>query len=72
MKSIKAAVAMSAMAGAAWSGISFADGNNHAAHGVFVMTNNADANQVIAFQRDPNGALENPNSYGTAAAAVVP
>jgi hypothetical protein len=68
MKSIKTAIAMSAMAGgAAWSGVSFAanDGNN-AAHAVFVMTNNADSNQVIAFQRDPNGALENPHSYGTA------
>jgi hypothetical protein len=52
MKSIKAAVAMSVIAGAAWSGVSFAaDDNNHAAHGVFVMTNDADANRVIAFQR---------------------
>ena len=29
------------------------------------MTNNADANQVVAFQRDPNGTLDNPHSYGT-------
>src|SRR5258708_11920392 len=29
------------------------------------MTNNADANQVIAFQRDPNGSLHNPQSFGT-------
>jgi 6-phosphogluconolactonase (cycloisomerase 2 family) len=66
MKSIKSAVAMSAVAGAAWSGVSFAASDNiHAAHGVFVMTNNADANQVVAFQRDPNGTLENPHSYGT-------
>jgi len=66
MKSIKTAIALSAIAGAAWSGASFAANNNdHAAHGVFVMTNNADANQVVAFQRDPNGTLENPHSYGT-------
>ena len=67
MKSIKTAIAMSAIAGgAAWSGVSFAanDGNN-AAHAVFVMTNNADSNQVVAFQRNPNGTLENSHSYGT-------
>jgi 6-phosphogluconolactonase len=66
MKSIKTAIAMSAIAGAAWSGVSFAenDGNN-AAHAVFVMTNNADSNQVVAFQRDRNGTLEDPHSYGT-------
>jgi 6-phosphogluconolactonase (cycloisomerase 2 family) len=29
------------------------------------MTNNADANQVIAFQREPNGTLVNPHSFGT-------
>jgi 6-phosphogluconolactonase len=66
MKSIKTAIALSTIAGAAWSGASFAANNNdHAAHGVFVMTNNADANQVVAFQRDPNGTLENPHSYST-------
>jgi 6-phosphogluconolactonase (cycloisomerase 2 family) len=67
MKSIKTVIAMSAIAGgAAWSGVSFAanDGND-AAHAVFVMTNNADANQVIAFQRGPNGTLGNPHTYGT-------
>src|SRR6202790_4842259 len=66
MKSIKAAIAMSAIAGAAWSGVSFAASENiHAAHGVFVMTNNADSNQVIAFERSPSGTLENPHSYAT-------
>jgi len=67
MKSIKTAIAMSAIAGgAAWSGVSFAaNDGNHAGHAVFVMTNNADSNQVIAFQRDPNGTLESPHSYGT-------
>ena len=67
MKSIKTAIAMSTIAGAAsWSGASFAvNDNNDAAHAVFVMTNNADSNQVVAFQRSPNGTLENPHSYGT-------
>src|SRR6202021_1841703 len=67
MKSIKTAIALSAITGAAaWSGVSFA-ANDHenTAHAVFVMTNNADANQVVAFQRDPNGTLEDPRSYGT-------
>jgi 6-phosphogluconolactonase (cycloisomerase 2 family) len=58
-------MAMSAIASAAWSGVSFAANDNHAAHAVFVMTNDADANQVIAFQRDPNGTLENPRRFGT-------
>ena len=67
MKSIKTVIAMSAIAGgAAWSGGSFAaTDDDHAAHAVFVMTNNADANQVIAFQRGPNGTLSNPHTYGT-------
>jgi len=65
MKSIKTVIAMSAIAGgAAWSGGSFA-ANDDATHAVFVMTNNADANQVIAFQRGPNGTLGNPHTYGT-------
>ena len=66
MKSNRLAIAMTAIVAATYSAASFAaNSENHAAHGVFVMTNNADANQVIAFQRDPNGTLENPHSYGT-------
>jgi 6-phosphogluconolactonase len=66
MNSIKAAIAMSAIAGVAWSGVSFAaNDNDHAAHAVFVMTNNADANQVVAFQRDADGTLRDPHSFGT-------
>jgi 6-phosphogluconolactonase len=67
MKSIKTAIALSALAGgAAWTGASFAaNDNGNAAHAVFVMTNNADANQVVAFQRDPNGRLENSRAYAT-------
>ena len=67
MKSIKTAIALSALAGgAAWTGASFAAyDNGNAAHAVFVMTNNADANQVVAFQRDPTGRLENSRAYAT-------
>jgi hypothetical protein len=47
MKSIKTAIAMSTIA---WSGVSFAaNGGDNATHALFVMTNNADSNQVIAF-----------------------
>ena len=67
MKSIKTAIAMSALAGGtAWSGVILAANDNHdGAHAVFVMTNNADANQVIAFERTPHGTLENPHRYST-------
>src|SRR6202790_5881994 len=67
MKSIKTAIALSALAGGtAWSGVSLAATDNHdGAHAVFVMTNNADANQVIAFERTPHGTLENPHRYST-------
>jgi 6-phosphogluconolactonase len=65
MKSIKRAIAMCAAGGAAWSGVGFAATDSDNAHGVFVMTNNADANQVIAYERDPNGTLVNPHSYRT-------
>ncbi len=66
MKPIRAAITLSAVAGAAWSGVSSAANDlDHATHAVFVMTNNADANQVIAFQRDANGTLDNPHSYDT-------
>jgi 6-phosphogluconolactonase len=65
MNSIKTAIALSAIAGGtAWSGAGFAD-NGIAAHAVFVMTNNAEANQVVAFQRGPNGRLENSRAYAT-------
>jgi 6-phosphogluconolactonase len=67
MKSIKTAIALSAIVGsAAWTGASFAaNDNGNVAHAVFVMTNDADANQVVAFQRDPNGRLENSRAYAT-------
>jgi 6-phosphogluconolactonase (cycloisomerase 2 family) len=34
-------------------------------HAVFVMTNDADANEVIAFERSPYGTLGSPHTYQT-------
>lgn len=34
-------------------------------HAVFVMTNNADANEVIAYERNQNGTLHSPHHYST-------
>src|ERR1041384_3130054 len=34
-------------------------------HAVFVMTNNADANEVIAYEREQYGTLRSPHRYDT-------
>lgn len=34
-------------------------------HAVFVMTNNADSNEVIAYERNQNGTLHSPHHYST-------
>jgi 6-phosphogluconolactonase (cycloisomerase 2 family) len=34
-------------------------------HAVFVMTNDADANEVIAYERTPYGTLQSPNRFQT-------
>lgn len=34
-------------------------------HGVFVMTNDADSNEIVAFERDRSGALHQARSYRT-------
>ena len=34
-------------------------------HAVFVMTNDAEANEVIAYERSPYGTLDNPRRYST-------
>jgi len=36
-----------------------------AQHAVFVMTNDADANEVIAYERNQNGTLHSPHKYAT-------
>jgi 6-phosphogluconolactonase (cycloisomerase 2 family) len=46
----------------------FAGGNdngNRREHAVFVMTNDADANEVIAYERTQYGTLDNPRRYST-------
>jgi 6-phosphogluconolactonase len=43
-----------------------ASDNFGAQHAVFVMTNDADANEVIAYERTPYGTLHSPHKYGTA------
>jgi 6-phosphogluconolactonase len=42
-----------------------ADSDFLAARGVFVMTNDADANEVIAYERNRDGALGSPHRYLT-------
>jgi 6-phosphogluconolactonase len=39
--------------------------NFTAQHAVFVMTNDADANEVIAYERTPYGTLHSPRKYST-------
>jgi 6-phosphogluconolactonase len=41
------------------------NGNNESAHAVFVMTNNALSNEVVAYERTDYGTLINPHSYKT-------
>jgi 6-phosphogluconolactonase (cycloisomerase 2 family) len=46
-------------------GAPLADDASIAQHAVFVMTNDADANEVIAFERAPNGTLHSSHHYPT-------
>src|SRR5262245_15829655 len=46
-------------------GAPLADDASSAQHAVFVMTNDADANEVIAFERAPNGTLHSSHRYPT-------
>ena len=45
----------------------FAGGNDRygAQHAVFVMTNDADSNEVVAYERTRYGTLQNPHKYST-------
>ena len=55
---IAAAAAMPAVSSAQF-------GHDEAAHAVFVMTNNAESNEVVAYERTDYGTLINPHSYKT-------
>jgi 6-phosphogluconolactonase len=67
MKSTKHIFVLSAMAaGLALPVVSSAlPGGTDEAHAVFVMTNGADANEVVAFERTAYGTLGNPHRYKT-------
>jgi 6-phosphogluconolactonase len=47
------------------SGLAVAGEQADSAHGVFVMTNNAEANEVIAYDRYADGTLHDPHHYRT-------
>jgi 6-phosphogluconolactonase len=54
-----------AVAMALTSGMTQAHDNRGENHGVFVMTNDADENEVIAYERYPDGTLHDPRHYKT-------
>jgi 6-phosphogluconolactonase len=57
--------AMAAALSMATSAASAADGERENGHAVFVMTNDANSNEVKVFERDRNGALHATQSYTT-------
>jgi 6-phosphogluconolactonase (cycloisomerase 2 family) len=67
MKVLKTMLAMSTMAATVAVPVMAATDNDGfaAQHAVFVMTNDADANEVVAFERAPNGTLHSPRKYAT-------
>jgi 6-phosphogluconolactonase len=67
MKMIETALAFSALAAASVApAVGFAGpDDSRDAHAVFVMTNDADGNQVIAFERTRYGTLVEPRKYST-------
>jgi len=67
MKSIRSAMALGTLAAAAALPAFAAPSIDAfgAQHAVFVMTNNADNNEVIAYTRDPNGTLRSARRFET-------
>jgi 6-phosphogluconolactonase (cycloisomerase 2 family) len=66
MKSVKTALAFGVMAAAALPMVAApANAAFNAQHAVFVMTNDADSNAVIAYERTPIGTLQSPRRYQT-------
>lgn len=69
MKTLGTALTLSVLAAAATVpavGVSLDNDASIAQHAVFVMSNDADANEVIAFERAQNGTLHSPHRYPTA------
>src|SRR5690349_9559386 len=64
---MKAILALGTLAAAATLPAFAAPGNDFfgAQHAVFVMTNDADGNDVIAYERNANGTLHSPHRYAT-------
>jgi 6-phosphogluconolactonase (cycloisomerase 2 family) len=68
MKTLGTASTLSVLAAAAIVpavGVSLENDASIAQHSVFVMSNDADANEVIAFERAQNGTLQSPRRYPT-------
>jgi 6-phosphogluconolactonase (cycloisomerase 2 family) len=67
MKMFVSSLALGAIASAAALSVAHADGSDRfgAQHAVFVMTNNAEANEVVAYERTPYGTLQSPRKYQT-------
>ena len=67
MKTIERMLALGAVAASATMPALAAPASDFQArpHAVFVMTNNADANEVIAYERNQNGTLHDPHHYPT-------
>ena len=64
MKTLATALVFGALVTSTASADDFAGGDRKQ-HAVFVMTNDADANEVIAYERTPNGTLDDPHRYST-------
>jgi 6-phosphogluconolactonase (cycloisomerase 2 family) len=66
MKKFGPVLALGALAGTAVPAAHADDYSAYGAqHAVFVMTNDADANEVVAYERTPYGTLQSPRRYAT-------
>lgn len=65
MNTIKTTLLMSGIALGLAPALASASDDEDNAHGVFVMTNSAEANAVIAYERDDSGTLHDPHHYRT-------
>ena len=67
MKTLTSALALGAIAATIVTAVHAAPSADRFGFGraVFVMTNDANANEVIAYERTPYGALTSPHRYDT-------
>ncbi|HET9863156.1 MAG TPA: beta-propeller fold lactonase family protein [Steroidobacteraceae bacterium] len=67
MNKLGTALVLGAIAGGGIASANADDfGGPGAQHAVFVMTNDADANEIVAYERTPYGTLQSPRRYSTA------